>query len=788
MIRNKAIWLEPQVLNIPAEILQYSGGNKFLAGELILRGIQSAADASRFLEPANYTPSSPYDLADMEIAVEILLRAIRRGDVIGVWGDFDVDGQTSTSVLVDGLCKLGARVIHHIPVRGLESHGMNIKILEHFLGNKVDLLLSCDTGITSHQAVDYAKSRGVKVIITDHHSLPDVLPRSDANINPRRLPETHPLAGLCGVGTAYKLIEALFQSTNRESELNTFLDLVALGTIADLADLRGDNRYLVQKGLNELRSSKRPALKAMMEAANIMMDSISEEHVSFALAPRLNSIGRLGDANPIVNFFSSNDLQEIRVMASHLEGLNIHRRLIVDQVILAALDQIENHPELIKGPFLILENRKWPGGIIGIAASRLVELYHLPTILLTIDDEGLARGSARSIEGINITQAIGEQAAILESYGGHPMAAGLSLKAENIPDFRRGLGASIVKMTTGMDLTPQLQIHSYLELSEISSTVIDALELLAPYGPGNPLPVLVSKDLFIKSSMAIGKSEDHTQLILEDNMGGHHKVIWWQSSALPIPEGRFDLAYSMRKSNYRGKEEIQIQWVDFRQIEPASLTPTTSRPEVQIIDLRSSSSQEEIIQSLVKDFDPLIWAEGITQFQFPCVNRLYLKPTNNLVIASIPPSFQVLKEILTITRPRNIYLLKFDSENDQIQIFLQQLSGLVLYTINHRGGWLLYKELAAKLCHTEKSVQTGIQWLIANGTIQAKDYMGETVCIDRDGTKDKILLPHITKKLNDLLNETRAYRRYTLTANQNLWLGTMDNQETGIKTGNQLGT
>ena len=488
MIRNKAIWLEPKVLDIPAEFLQFSGENAFLAEELILRGIHSIADARSFLDPANYLPSSPYDLPDMDIAVEILLRAIRHGDQIGVWGDFDVDGQTSTTILVDGLGKLGARVIHHIPVRGVESHGININVLEQFLGKNVDLLLSCDTGITSHKAVEFAKSRGVKVIITDHHTLPDVLPRSDANINPRRLSTNHPLAGLCGVGTAYKLIEALFYSCNRESDLNQFLDLVALGTIADLADLRGDNRYLVQMGLNELRSSKRPAIKAIMEAADIMMDSISEEHISYALAPRLNSIGRLGDANPIVNFFCSNDIQDIRRMASHLEGLNIHRRLIVDQVIHSALEQIENHPELIKEPVLILENHKWPGGIIGIAASRLVELYHLPTILLTINDEGIARGSARSIEGINITRALGEQADILDTFGGHPMAAGLSLKAKNIPDFRRCLGASIVKMTTGMDLTPQLQIHSYLELSDISSSVTEALELLAPYGPGESNP------------------------------------------------------------------------------------------------------------------------------------------------------------------------------------------------------------------------------------------------------------------------------------------------------------
>ena len=185
----------------------------------------------------------------------------------------------------------------------------------------------------------------------------------------------------------------------------------------------------------------------------------------------------------------------------------------------------------------------------------------------------------------------------------------------------------------------------------------------------------------------------------------------------------------------------------------------------------------------MKELDPLVWAEGITQFQFPCVNRLNLKPTVNLVIASIPPSMQVLKEILTIARPKTIYLFKIDSENDQIQIFLQQLSGLVLYTINHRGGWLFYKEVAAKLCHNEKSVQTGIEWLIARGTIQVKDRMGETICIHRDGTRDDKALAIITKQLNNLLNETRAYRRYTLTANHNIWSDAMDDPETGIKTG-----
>ncbi|MCK5428851.1 MAG: single-stranded-DNA-specific exonuclease RecJ, partial [Anaerolineales bacterium] len=457
-------WLEPSQLDVPQALKDAVGGHPLVGETLARRGIQDPQAARSFLDPDYYTPAPPSELPGMSAAVERLERAIAGGESLWVWGDFDVDGQTSTTLLVSALGELGANVNYHIPVRASESHGVNIPVLGQILDQGAQLVLTCDTGIAAHEAVAYAQGRGVELIVTDHHDLPPTLPEAYAIVNPKMLPEGHPLSTLPGVGVAYKLVEALFLRAGREAELDQYLDLVALGIVADIALQTGDTRYLLQRGLEVLREAQRLGLKVLMEMAELNPAWLTEEHIGFVLGPRLNALGRLGDANTIVEFLTTDDLGRARILALELEGLNARRKLLTDQVFQGAQAQLERDPALLQQAALVLAHPSWPAGVIGIVASRLVERYNKPTILISAPSGEAARGSARSVEGVNITAAIADQKDMLHGFGGHPMAAGLSVDPGRIPEFRRALSRTIGKMLGEVPIEVQLQVDGYLGL------------------------------------------------------------------------------------------------------------------------------------------------------------------------------------------------------------------------------------------------------------------------------------------------------------------------------------
>ncbi|MDO8753525.1 MAG: single-stranded-DNA-specific exonuclease RecJ, partial [Anaerolineales bacterium] len=447
-------WLDPHPVQIPASFADL-GLPPLIAQTLIRRGINSPEEAEAFLHP-DKTPSIPFP--NIEIAVEHINLAIRRSEMICVWGDFDVDGQTSTALLVQTLQSLGANVIYYIPIRGRESHGVHIETLKPIIDNGAKLIVTCDTGITAHEAVDYANSRGVDVVITDHHDLDRAstlrqaqggaslsvnLPNAVAIVNPKLLPKDHLLANLAGVGVAYKLAEALLDT--RHLTPDTLLDLVALGLIADIALLKGETRSLAQKGIQALRETKRLGLKIIAELSGTNLETLTEETIGFTFAPRLNALGRLGDANPAVELLLTRDPARARVLAAQIEGLNAQRRLLTSQVYEAAEAQLRANPDLLTEPAIVLSHPNWPGGVVGIVANKLVDRYHKPAILLNESEDGIMRGSARSIEGLQITEAIATQKDILRSFGGHPMAAGMAFDADKLTEFRKGLGKAIEK-------------------------------------------------------------------------------------------------------------------------------------------------------------------------------------------------------------------------------------------------------------------------------------------------------------------------------------------------------
>ncbi len=413
-------WIEPRQLPVPEELLALVGGNQILGQVILRRGFNSVKSLRGFLDPAEYEPASAFDLPGMAKAVERILQAIADSETICVWGDFDVDGQTSTALLVSALLDLGARVIFHIPVRALESHGVSWQVLEKILAGDKDLLngwqefyspvslvLTCDTGISAHAALEMAQASGIDVIISDHHELPKILPVVYEIVNPQLLPQGHALRTLPGVGVAYKLIEALYSQDEFQRGTEKYLDLVALGIVADVAFQVADTRYLLQRGLQILKNTTRPGILAILEQAEIDPEQINEEIIAYEIAPRLNAIGRLGDANSAVKLLTTTDLGDARLLATQLEIMNNERRLLTSQVFQGALAQLDQNPKYLTASVIILSHPDWPAGILGIVASRLVERFHKPVILIATPAGEPGRASVRSIEGIHITQALG---------------------------------------------------------------------------------------------------------------------------------------------------------------------------------------------------------------------------------------------------------------------------------------------------------------------------------------------------------------------------------------------
>jgi single-stranded-DNA-specific exonuclease len=759
-------WIEPSPLP-PSALLP--GLHPFVAGRLFQRGINTPEAVRAFLDPQAYSPTPPELLPGLSSVADRLETAIRKRESICVWGDFDVDGQTSTAILFETLQDLEADVIFHIPVRASEGHGVNILHLQEILDQGARLILTCDTGITAHAAVEYAASRGVDMLITDHHDLPESLPLAVAVTNPKLLPTGHPLATLSGSGVAYKLSEELYVRFGRVDEASRHLDLATLGLVADLARLTGDARYLVQLGLETLRHTQRLGLQIMMEMAELVPAALSEEHIGFVLGPRLNALGRLGDANPAVDLLTTSNAVRARVLATQLEGLNAQRQLLCSQVTRAAEAQLRANPDLLAQPVLVLGHPAWPGGVVGIVASRLVERYRKPAILFSTPANQPAHGSARSIEGLNITAAIAAQKDLLLNFGGHPMAAGLSLEAEKLPEFSRRLAKTVTEMMKGIDTEEALEIDAWLTLPEITLDLARALEGLAPYGPGNERLTLATHGLKMQSAATIGRNQEHLKLRVTDDSGNSQTLLWWNGAEEKdsLPESSFDLAYSLRASDWRGSPQVQMEFVDFHRLGTEKIE-FKSR-QLEIIDYRNVKEPSQILETLQRQPSIMLWTEGQGKKATGGKGRNELKPAEELILWSTPPSPDELHAALSKVNPQKLYLFAVTEPIESTEAFLGRLAGLLKYAINQRGGKVPYSALETGTAQRAVTVRKGVEWLVAQGEIEIK-MEGEdnlVVCFG-DSLKDPAGAAHLWAEIKSLLAETAAYREYFKRADKDI--------------------
>jgi single-stranded-DNA-specific exonuclease len=746
-------WLDPQPIPVPDALQQAVGGHPVVAQRLARQGILSPEAARRFLDASAYVPAPPGDLPDMGKAVTRLQHAIQHQQRILVWGDFDVDGQTATALLVSALGDLGASVSYHIPNRFTEGHGIHLPTLKTLLDSGVDLLLTCDTGIAAHESVAYSQSRGVDVVITDHHTLPDALPEAFAAINPMRLPPGHALRELPGVGTAYQLVRALYGSRSSDH----LLDLVALGIVADVMVQVDDTRYWLQRGLDVLRHSPRPGIRAMLERAEISPADLTETDIAFALAPRLNALGRLADANLAVELLTTADRAVIAERVNELEGLNQKRRFLTRQVHEAALQKITADPSLLEYAALVVSGEGWHTGVAGIVASRLVEDYQRPVVVLS-EHDGIASGSARSVAGCDIIAAIRSQAHLLTTFGGHNTAAGLSLPADDIFAFRRGLSLAVREQLGTVDIEPALAVDAYISLPEIDLHFADDLSRLAPFGNGNPPLTLATKQVRIQSQRTLGSRGDHLSLRIEDADGNEQRVVWWFGDMDALPSGWFDLAYTVRPNLFGGKREALIEWLDARPL-AGEAVEIESAPAYTIIDYRQQP--DRTLEHIRADYpDALVWSEGVPDVSG--TDRSRLSPAQTLVVWTIPPDPLVWQAALETVQPQTVVLFGHTPAFDQPDVLLRHLAGLLKYAHAHKAGMVSVSDLAALAGHTEQTIRTCFRWLDAGTSLSLTPMTEDVYRIDLDDIPPAPGTNPFAERLTRQLAETKAYRRYWL--------------------------
>ncbi len=505
----------PEDLDVIRSLSQSINVPESIASILVSRGIRTFDQAKLFFRPSLDDLHDPALMSDMDIATARLRQAIDNGESIAVYGDYDVDGTTSTAMMTLFLRSLGANVAFHIPNRFTEGYGLTAGSLDRLFESGIpSLLVSIDCGVTAIDAVAYARSKGVDVVICDHHEPTDRLPNANAILNPIKPGCSYPYKSLCGCGVAFKLIQSIAASYGKPEAAYQYLDFVAMASSADIVSLMGENRILVHYGLRLLNESPRPGVKALIQGSGLQLGKLSTTQIVFGLAPRINAAGRLGEGSRSVELLMAQNIDEAHHIASILEEENMNRRRIDEEAFLEAIAIVDHTLDRERDRIIVLHNPDWHAGIIGIVASRIVEKYHLPVVLMTTID-GIAKGSARSINGFDIHSALKLCEDKLVTFGGHKYAAGVSMMPERVNEFREAINKVAHSMYTDEMLERELIVDAQINLAELTPKFFAVVRQLAPFGPDNNRPHFFAKNVQVVGyPRIVGKAVPHLKCSL----------------------------------------------------------------------------------------------------------------------------------------------------------------------------------------------------------------------------------------------------------------------------------
>ena len=540
--------------------LDHGGIHPLVAKLLSNRGVTAASEADIFLKADSRLSIDPFTVPDMHQAVNRVYKALLSGEKIAVYGDFDADGITATALLVQGLTELGADVIPYIPHRLYEGYGLKVAALEKLRKQGVGLVITVDTGITAFAEIEKANKMGLEVLVTDHHVPLEMLPPARIIVDPKRTDSQCPFTEFAGVGVAFKLLQAILASSNKPELINNSLELVTLGTIADMSALLSENRFWVKSGLHLLNKTKRVGLVELMNIAGIERGKLTAETVSYQLGPRLNSAGRLDDASASYQLMVTRDKVEASMLAMELEEKNKERQRIVAETYEKARLQILQ--DGAERPLLMACDADYPTGVMGLVAGRLADEFYRPAILVKIGSE-TCRGSGRSIQEFDLMSALKSCHHLLTKYGGHARAAGFNVHTRDLPQLQKMLRTMATEQLTGLDLRPHINIDAEVSLSVFSKGVFDEIRHLEPYGMGNPAPIFLSRKVEVVEQKLVGGQNDHIKLKLRQD------GIVWDTIGFRLGSYAGDLArhidvvYNVEVDNYNGKGQLRLNLLDF---------------------------------------------------------------------------------------------------------------------------------------------------------------------------------------------------------------------------------
>lgn len=618
---------------------------------LVARGCESEEQAQKLLKIDEQQLHDPYLMHGMQEAVARIEQALDAGEKILVYGDYDADGITSTTVLLNTLLDLGADVDFVIPNRFTHGYGPNEELFREAHAKGVQLIITVDNGISGIQPIHVAKELGMDVIITDHHEAGEELPEANVILHPR-VPEGHyPFGDLAGVGVAFKLAHALY------GELPEHLfEYVAIGTIADLVPLVGENRYLVQQGIKHLRRSANPWVQALSDISGATQKDINEETIGFYFGPRLNAIGRLGSAAPGVHFLMSEDSAQAKELAKQLNDKNVERKNIVNSITEEAIAMIESDPSIKDRLVLVVAQEGWNAGVVGIVASRLVEKYYRPTIILSIDREkGTAKGSGRSINGFHLYEELAKNKEILTHFGGHPMAAGMTLPLEQIDELRNRLHQQAQVCLTEEQLVQQLIIDVPIELSEVTVEAIEDIRKLGPFGTNFAKPTFALQNVKAKSMRKIGTAENHLKMELEDAYGAIDAIGFGKGYLHNEISHGVEISFvgDLQINEWQGKKKPQFMIQD------------TQVEEWQLFDFRGKSQLTNWLQKVpVEQTDFIAFEqETVTHYAEAIGKEILLVQDEemfsgigkNIVLLDLPQNVRLLEGLLKTVSSHRIY-------------------------------------------------------------------------------------------------------------------------------------
>jgi single-stranded-DNA-specific exonuclease len=555
-----------------ARLADAIGVSPIVARLLCQRGLDDPELASRFLNPALAHLHDPMRLADMRVAVDRILGAIARKERVAIHGDYDVDGITSTVILRRALEMLGADVIHFIPERLKDGYGLQPAAVERLHADGVALIVSVDCGIRGDDAARRARALGVDLIITDHHEPDAELPPAFAVINPKRRDCPYPDKYLAGVGVALKLVQALLEKAGRESWLPGFIKVAAIGTLADVVPLVGENRVIAKLGLDLLtKGPHKVGLRALLEVCGLTGKTIDSFHIAFMLAPRVNAAGRMSTPDIATRLLLASDEalgEDVRALALQLDGENVRRQEEEAEIVAAAKKIVTTDPDVGARTVLVVAGDGWHRGVIGIVASKLVEAFHRPAIVLSIED-GVAQGSCRSISRFDMLGALERCAPLLQRFGGHKQAAGLTLDASRIRELRAAVNTVADETLGPDDLVPRLRVDADLTFRSITGGVAAGVAALAPFGAGNPRPVFAARGVAIIDGPRKLK-ERHLKMSLKQE-GRIFRAVAWRAAEkheyLTEHKAALDVAFSLEQNQYNGETYVELMLADLRKAE-----------------------------------------------------------------------------------------------------------------------------------------------------------------------------------------------------------------------------